>query len=367
MAKPNKIQIDGYDFYFWPYEEQTKMKHKVLAEYFKVWATKLGIYKPVIFFDCHGGCGAYWDTVKHEASWGSSILMAQKAEMLRNDYGRKVCILVAEKDTENADNLRKVISFLKLGVVPQVSDGDFESKISRPEIQKYYRDYPSLFFIDPFGFSLRYHDLQRIMSYPQNELIINFMFDYINRFISFKDQEVNFNQLFGCEDWKEAIPLTGWEREKKIIEIYRRQLKRFSQYVFAYRFSVFDKNRTYYYLFHATDHKDGCTLMKSCFASQNYGKVEYLGNRTGALTLFDLDEVRTIEVQHFLQNRYAGKTISFTGIVEEIIDDTYYLEKDIRAAIRELRENALVTVTPVTSKRNGISGEDRITFCEGTK
>lgn len=204
------------------------------------------------------------------------------------------------------------------------------------------------------------------MSYPQNELIINFMFDYINRFISFKEQEENFNQLFGCEEWKEAIPLAGWEREKKIVEVYRKQLKKFSRYVFAYRFSMFDKKRTYYYLFHATDHIDGCTLMKSCFASHNYGKVEYLGNRTGSFTLFDLNEVRTIEVQHLLRKRYAGKTVSFDGIVEDNIDDTYYLEKDIRTAIKELRKNALVTVTAVTSKRDGISGDDRITFCEDT-
>ena len=129
---------------------------------------------------------------------------------------------------------------------------------------------------------------------------------------------------------------------------------------------MFDKKRTYYYLFHATDHIDGCTLMKSCFASHNYGKVEYLGNRTGSFTLFDLNEVRTIEVQHLLRKRYAGKTVSFDGIVEDNIDDTYYLEKDIRTAIKELRKNALVTVTAVTSKRDGISGDDRITFCEDT-
>lgn len=36
MSKPEKLYIDGKDYFLWPYEEQTQMKHKVVTDYFKL-------------------------------------------------------------------------------------------------------------------------------------------------------------------------------------------------------------------------------------------------------------------------------------------------------------------------------------------
>lgn len=363
MSKPKRIYRPEYDFFFWPYEEQTQMKHRVLASYFNVWATKLGKYSKVNFFDCHGGCGAYWSN--GTPSWGSPILVAQKAAKLNKNLGREINILVSENNPENFQNLRAVIDSLNLELPPRIAEVAFEDAVKDPSFIKLYSDYPSLFFIDPFGYNLDFSVLEQIMSVSKNELLINFMFDYINRFISSPDESQKFDRLFGCGDWRDAIPLSGFERERKIVEIFKRQLKKFSKYVFPYRISVYDKNRTYYYIFHATDHIDGCNIMKSCFASYNHGKVEYLGNRSNAITLFDLEVVKNKEIENYLIRRFHGASISFSQIVHAIIEDTFYLEKDIRTALKEMRREKKITVQPVTSKRDGLGGKDIVIFAEG--
>lgn len=87
MSKPKKYYIDGKDYFLWKYEEQTQMKHKVVTDYFKIWATKLGQYYTVYYFDCFGGCGAYLENEK--IYYGSPFLAAEAATELKKSLGRK--------------------------------------------------------------------------------------------------------------------------------------------------------------------------------------------------------------------------------------------------------------------------------------
>ncbi len=363
MSKPEKIYIDGYDFYCWKYEEQTKMKHLVLVEYFKVWAQKLGKFHALCYFDCHGGCGAYVDNGSIE--WGSPILIAKESEFLKKDYNKDVAICVFEKDKDNCENLSKVIEYNHLNPKPALRYGDFESIVLKPEFENYVAYKPCLYFIDPFGYSLKMSTLKRLLATPRKELIINFMFDYINRFLSCEELSSTFDDLYGCTEWKQARSLSYDEREKFLVNLFKEQLKKITnvKYVYPYKLSFFGKKKTYYYLFHATNHIDGCSLMKSCFASQNFGKVEYLGRRNNEITLFDMDDYKTHEIKTYLMNRFKGQVKTFDDILAEIIDDTLYLESGIRTAIHDLKSENLVSIKPVDSKtERGLRGRDEITF-----
>ena len=103
--------------------------------------------------------------------------------------------------------------------------------------------------------------------------------------------------------------------------------------------------------------------MKSVFATWNYGRVGYLGRKGDELTLFDLHEFKIGEIKSVLTAKYAGKEMSFIDLFEDIIDETLFLEKDIRAAIKEMKNEGLVSVTPVTSKTDrGLKGDDMVSF-----
>ena len=70
-----KIYKDGYDFFFWNYEGQTKMKHEVLEEYVDKWVKIVGCYHKLNYFDCFGGCGAYIEN--DNIYYGSPIRVAE--------------------------------------------------------------------------------------------------------------------------------------------------------------------------------------------------------------------------------------------------------------------------------------------------
>ena len=74
--------------------------------------------------------------------------------------------------------------------------------------------------------------------------------------------------------------IIGRREGEKLVDIYKQQLKkRGARFVFPYKLSFPDKDRTYYYLFHVTNDRNGCSIMKSVFATRNLGRVEYLGKR----------------------------------------------------------------------------------------
>lgn len=369
MAKPKKLYVEGKDYFLWPYEKQTQMKHKVVMDYFRIWATKLGAYYKVCYLDCFGGCGAYLDN--GEIYYGSPFLASEVAsELIEKNHERKIEVYVTEPDKENNENLFKVKDELseKLSVLPQIGKLRFEELIKNKWTVDRYKDpkTPMFFFIDPFGYSLNFDDIKDIMMYQRNEMIINFMYDYISRFINTLDNpglEDTYDKFFGCQDWREARSLTGEARERKLVDVYKRQLKRSSKFVFQYKISFPDKDRTYYYLFHATNNIGGCSIMKDVFATWNFGRVEYLGKKGDELTLFDLHEFKIGEIKSTLTAKYAGKEMSFNEIFEDIIDETLFLEKDIRAAIKEMREEGTVQTKRVTSKTDrGLSGDDMVSF-----
>lgn len=369
MTKPKQVWADGKPFFHWKYEKQTEMKHKVVSEYFRVWATKVGRYNKVAYFDCFGGCGAYLDD-NNTTRYGSPFLMAMEADKLKASLNRDIDIYVTEPDEENYQNLLKVKDYLKesLSVLPKIKDITFEELMKYKWTKEQYRDShtSTLFLLDPFGYSLHFKDIEDIMNYPKNEMIITFMFDYISRFIGKDDESLDktYTDFFGTDEWKEAILLYGEERENKLVEIYTRQLKKNARYVFPYKLYFPDKNRTYYYLFHVTNHIDGCSIMKSAFASKNYGRVEYLGRSENVLTVYDMAEMKLSDIKKLMIEKYRGQEKSFNSIIDENIDTTPYLEKDIRAAIKEMEKESEVRITRITSKitGKGLTKDDRVFF-----
>lgn len=110
MAKPEKIKVPSKDFFAWEYEEQTRIKHKVLQEYFRIYASKLGSRGNTLFFDCHGGCGAYIDT-DGSLYYGSSILVYKVAQSV---YEKRLYtnnqIIICERNIEYFENLKRVLN-----------------------------------------------------------------------------------------------------------------------------------------------------------------------------------------------------------------------------------------------------------------
>lgn len=362
MAKPKKIPIAGKDYFGWYYEEQTKIKHRVLCSYAKIWISKLGKYNETMFFDCHAGCGVYTDQETGEVSYGSSFLVEDIAHEINAKRNGKHYICACEIDRTNHDNFKKVIDDIGKKTISLKND-DFETVLSDPRVKRYYLTHPTLFFVDPFGYTMKMSSIAKMMVNHKNEVFINFMFDFVNRFLSVSDPAI-LNEFFGSNDWVNAISMNLAEREKYLVDLFKQNLQKATnaKYVYAYRLCYADKDQTYYYLVHATNNIQGITYMKDSFASVNNGRVEYLGKHQNSISLFDLASFKQSDFTATALRSFASQTKSFNDIWEKVADTVPYTSKDLSEALTMLQAEGKVRITRVSSKRGQYKEHDLITF-----
>lgn len=346
----------------WPYGEQTRRKHEIVRRYFDCWIKILGKWSSLNCFDCFGGGGAYGDP--EHPSYGSPILEAQCIDANRERLNRDVRLIVIEKNRSNIENMKRAFDQARTETRPFYIENDFDKAIN--DILDHVNLTPSFFFIDPFGFSIRYATLERIMRVPKSEMFINFMFNAVNRFLSAHAVEESMTALYGTDEWKPIVNLGGEMRERALYDLYRARLKELGRFVYGYPMSFEDKDRTYYYLFHVTNNCKGCTIMKSVVANVCDGYLGYRGPNQYTPTLFDSPAVRVADAKAFLTEHFAGKKLTYVQLVEQLADSTPYLESELRAAVKQLEATYVIVNRSPTSpggrRRKGLRDQDVLSF-----
>ena len=362
MSKENPISVPGKNYFAYKYKEHTQMKHRMLRCYLEKWLVILGKYHSINYFDCFGGCGMYTiDNVSFDP--GSPLIAAQVWQDKGNQANnlRMVCI---ESKLTNLKNLEKVFkdyqpSFIKTWFVHDEFDRTVNAILDNIE-QSDKVLAPSFFFVDPFGFSLKYATIIRIMSVAKSEVFLNFMYDSVQRHITNSKVENCMDELFGCEQWRDIGECAPDKKEQAIIGLYRDQLKKASNFVMPFRVCYPDRNRTIYYLVHLTNNLKGASIMKSCVAETNNGVLSYLGKQKDQSSFFETASYKEEDLRMLLIDLLSSRDMTFNEIMYQLIDSTQYLEKDIRAVLNLLRQEGLVKKTAVSSVQERALKEDDI-------
>lgn len=356
-------------FLTWEYEKQTRMKHLVFSDYFDKWIKILGKYKSLNFIDCFGGRGVYEEG--NEIKPGSPILAAK---IIQDNYiklNRETTLVIIEKNKSNIENIKKVFDYYKLDVKKIFVNDEFDKTINELlDDVKNLR--PTFFLVDPFGFKIKISTLRRIMQVDRSEIFLNFMYNGICRNLRVRSAEETLNDLFGDKSWKNLCS-TDYEKEKRLVKLFKNKLKEFSKYVFYYRICFPNMvDRTYYYLFHLTNHPKGCSIMKSCFAKYNGGRLEYNECNNELMkkqrTLIDIQEEKINIIKKCLLDKYKDSKLNYLGIVQDLIDTTNYLESELTKGLKELElENKIKIVrvpdkTPTGKERKSILNTDVVMF-----
>ncbi len=359
----------------WVYREHTRVKHILLEKYLWAWIPILGKGNPKIcYFDGFAGKGKYEDGTK-----GSPVIALKVADERADYYGR-IFLYFIEKDKNNFSDLENVLEAERKNLnnsdkIEIIKKNDvFANTVDK--IFDYLKDkkgilVPSFFFIDPFGFSgIPFKAVSRILANPKTEIFFTFMARDIGRFIQDPKLRDTLTDLFGTDQWKEIINLP--DRDKGLIQLYRRQLHEAANAKFSLHFKVCESERlrTLYYLIHATNNFDGHSIMKSVMFNQSVsGDFAYLGptdvTKRSQTILFDIHDMG--QLREFLLKRFAGRTLTYEKIQEEACFPWYseppYISKHYRAVLRELKKENKVSVRPVTSKTpRGMQKDDKITF-----
>lgn len=195
----------------WELKPHTSAKHEILRRYVQAWAPILsqGNFPHLVFVDGFAGPGRY-----SKGEEGSPIIAIKAVIEQPHPIKAKVDFHFIELDRPRAEHLAGEIEALKLPAnVMTTIHGERSFQEAFPEVWEGYapkpgRSRPPTFvFIDPFGFKIPFSYVAKVLRAQSCEVLITFMFEEINRFLSQDQQPDNFDDLFGCPDWRGGIKL----------------------------------------------------------------------------------------------------------------------------------------------------------------
>ncbi|HWB17945.1 MAG TPA: three-Cys-motif partner protein TcmP [Vicinamibacterales bacterium] len=239
--------------------EQTYLKHFFLERYLERVAYKVGSFaNEFVYVD---GFSGPWRTEDPGFADSSFVIAIDKLRHVRDGLAKigrtpRIRCVFAEPDSAAYPLLKQATSTVTdLDVV--TLNAEFGDAL--PRIQSAVGQAFSLVFIDPTGwtgFGLR--QIAPILQHNPGEVIINFMFDHINRFLDAPEPEMSFDDLFGGPGWKAAVA-AGAKREDAIVRLYTERMKATGGFKFATSTRIKKPlaDRSYFYLVYGTRHPEG--------------------------------------------------------------------------------------------------------------
>lgn len=347
----------------------SKIKHAILARYLPPWAVILGAaHGRLNYFDCYAGPGRYESGGRpHD---GSPLIALRAGRAFLAEHPRhQLNLIFAERDAAARERLACQLrtgephpTGLTVETVAEDSAQFVPEVLSAADSLA-----PSFFFIDPYGHPLSLPVMRDVLSRPRCELLINLMWFRINMDLANAAVRANVDRLFGDPNWRQQpfMRQSGPERERGFLDYFGSRLG--ARFVLPFRIG-FDPedhvggHRTKYYLLHASNNIKAVLLMKNVMwpLGDEDGTFDYSGTAQGVLISRRPQEAQLREI---LLRRFAARESAFDDIVSETWQ-LPFLEKHYRSVLQGLRAEGAITVKPVSSKRTGLRGLDRVSFPE---
>jgi len=351
----------------WNLEPHTAKEHEILRRYFEAWLPIMASWNGrVVYIDGFAGPGQY-----SLGEDGSPIVVLKAAR----DHtfpirGELVCIFV-EDDLERYRHLKKLLDGLSATLPSRIKweavHGRFDEHLTATlnliGAQKKILA-PAFVFIDPFGFShTPFKTVRKVLGNSRCEVLVNFMYEEVNRFISLEEHAENFDKLFGTPEWRRVRNLSApSQRRKAIHDIYLKQLKTCATYVHSFEM-LNQGNSTDYFLFFATNSLKGLEKMKEAmWKVDDTGSFQFSDHydARGLMSLFSA-QPNVAPLRNAILKTFAGRQISIERLQDWVIAETEFLPKHLKRPVLAPMEDAnqLSVVNPAPKRRKG-------TFSDGT-
>ncbi len=349
----------------WPLEKHTEAKHHLLRLYLGAWLPILtSQYGQVTILDGFAGPGEYTGGEPGSPLIAIDTLLNHSHAPLR---GKEVRFIFIEADEKRYEHLKRLLESRTFPTSANytVIHGEFDETLTvlLDSLEKEGRRLtPTFAFIDPFGYShTPMNTISRLMKNEKCEVLINFMHDFINRFLTFDNEanEAHYDRLFGTESWRSIIKqqLSPKDRERRLHDLYQRQLQTVGGAKLARSFRmVNDRNHTEYYLFFGTNNLLGLDKMK-----QAMWKVD----PTGTFSFSDLSNPdqpflfspvpEYYRLETLLQAKFSGQVATVRQVEEYIVADTPFCSTHYKSTVLKPMEQAgkIVIINPPLKRRMG--------------
>jgi three-Cys-motif partner protein len=344
----------------------SRVKHLILQKYLPPWATILGSrHRQLAYFDCFAGPGEY--ELEGKPVPGSPVIAVTEAiEFLQSRGGQSLIMYLIEDKPKQVERLEASLKHLQpypQNLTVNVHCADSRSFV--PDLlEGLDRLAPSFFLIDPYGHPLPLPIINKILHRERTEALINLMWFRINMDLSNPFMQSHLDELFGDDDWRAQpfLGMHGVEREKAFLKYFKSRLACKFVLPFKVRYDVEDTrggDRTKYYLLHVSNHVKAVLLMKEVMwpLGDEEGTFDYSGESQGVL----ISSTPTAqELGSILLREFRGRELGF----DQLREHTWmlpFVEKHYREVLKHL-EGGNIAVRRITSKRDGIRGQDRIRF-----
>jgi len=343
--------------------EQTYLKHFFLERYLERVAYNIGSFAgEFVYVD---GFSGPWMSEHEKFEDTSFIIAIEQLRRVRDGlaktgkHPRIRCVFV-ERDQDAFGALQRAIADVHDLEVHPIR-GEFEDAI--PEILTRVGRSFSLMFIDPTGWSgFGLKRITPILQHQPGEVLVNFMFDHINRFLDDPRPEIaeSFAELFGGAGWEPVIK-AGPHREEAIVDFYKERFRiagAFSS-VTSTRILKPLADRSYFYLIYGTRHPKGLLEFRGVekkaveeqehirLSAQQQARIE----RTGQQELFSVADDRggprsfeeergaRIEAARVRLDRLLtpGQRVRYEDAVAAVLEIPLVWESDLKDLIATFR------------------------------
>lgn len=242
--------------------EQTYLKHFFLEQYLETVAYHIGSsQKEFVYVDCFSGP---WRAADEDLGDTSIRIALEKLNAVQIGLATKlqrfptIRAIFVEKSVAAFSTLKQLLTEHSGGVKTTALHGSFEENIV-PILKEVGSGF-GFFFVDPTGWTgFAMESLRPILRATRGEIMVNFMFDFINRFLNSSDAatEDSLDRCFGTDKWR-AIRNSP-DRESRLVELYVEQLRVTGRFQYASYTRILKPHheRAYFHLVYATRNPKG--------------------------------------------------------------------------------------------------------------
>jgi three-Cys-motif partner protein len=347
----------------WPIQPHTEAKHAILAAYLRAWfpILSLGGFDRVIYIDGFAGPGRY-----AEGQDGSPILALGALAAQTIPLEAQFEFHFVERDEHVAAALAVNLEDLRArGLIPAKADvrlhpgQTFEEayeRAIRPRLSAF-PGAPAFALVDPFGWTgIPMQLVAELLQRPSTEILVNFMFEEINRFLAHPDQPQNFDALFGCGEWQKALGLVGADRKRFLHDLYRDQLHSAGRARYVRSFEMRNQRGVVdYFLFFATNSLKGLEKMKEAMwrVDPAGGFTFSDATDTNQAVLFEPKPDRNL-LRRFIERRFSGKRARREEVERFVVEHTPFLATHYKRVLRQMEiDGRLSAIDPPKNRRFG--------------
>ena len=354
-------------FFDYP-RESSRIKRKVVVDYFLSWTSVLARNRTVGYADLFAGPGQYTNGEK-----SIPVLIAERViqdERLR----ASVRLWFNEGDPEYASELTENILALP-GIDSLRYRPAFTRKIVDRSLAKHRFSIPTLVFADPCGYKgLSLRLIAGALQGFGNDCLFFFNYRRVNMKLSYPVMDESIDEFFEPDRAKalrrEIGGLRPRAREDAVLSAIRAAIREAGGIPVVFAFRSREGGGTSHHLVFASKDKKGAGIMKRIMNACSSDVIDGVGSwdfdpkdsEATTLPLFSpLQEVcdRLLEV-------FTGRTLTFSQLLDEEVQ-TQYTDTTYRDAVLRLEAEFRIEVDPPAQQRRMQAGSTKRTLPEATK